>query len=215
MPTSLENIRLHFNARLVRIDMAYDRHVATGRSRFRQDRYALQEGMISHLWQTWCYFCRTVIVESVKGAETSLGAITHSVYSHHTDREIAYIARKLSCKQNIGIVKSITGSHMEPTWGDINKIPNIVGGLQTSNHSNIQTGLSLAVSLLDLQSFRNACAHLNKDRISDIISAKVRYSDTNFYHPSDTIFWEDPKTKNFLWKTWIDEMIIASEYAIK
>ncbi|WP_227518007.1 hypothetical protein, partial [Klebsiella variicola] len=34
---------------------------------------------------------------------------------------------------------------------------------------------------------------------------------TKFRHPSDTMFWIDPQTNDYLWKSWIEEIELISE----
>ena len=71
-----------------------------------------------------------------------------------------------------------------------------------------------ALSVRDLRLCRNACAHINVDSLNLVQRARVRYSNTGFHHPSDAIYWVDAGTRDFLWKTWIDEMLTVSDIAI-
>ena len=43
----------------------------------------------------------------------------------------------------------------------------------------------------------------------------VRYLSTKLVHPSDMMHWEDPNNNNeYLWKSWIEELDIAAEFAV-
>lgn len=127
--------------------------------------------------------------------------------------EIAYIARALAQRQNVGTIRPLSGSHLEPTWGDLAKVNLIAAGLQTSNQNSLLTGFGVSVRISDLQTCRNASAHLNSDRIGDVRAARVRYTNTRFAHPSDMMFWIDPGTQDYLWRSWLDEMDAVSRLA--
>ena len=209
MPSSLAELEIRFNARLNWLDSAFDRSVVNRNSASRSDRCFLQEGLISTLWQAWSFAVRSVVFHSVRGTATKSGLVTTSPYAALPEPELAYIASRLARNQPIGAIKPITGSHLEPTWGDLNKIALIAGGYNLNNGTILSASLASPSSLKDLQTCRNCCAHLSSDRIVDLKMARIRYSSTNYMHPSDMIFWVDPSTSNFLWQTWTDDMRIA------
>lgn len=128
--------------------------------------------------------------------------------------EIAFVAKELSQRRQVSAVRSLQGSHLEPTWGDLSKANLIVAGINSTNQQPLLRALGAALTIKDLQLCRNASAHLNKDRLAEINRAKVRYSETKLAHPSDMIFWVDPATKYYLWKTWVEEMELVAKYAI-
>jgi hypothetical protein len=213
MPTSLDALRAKFLRRVSVVDSAFERRLTAPKSGYRSDRFAFQEGIVSQLWQYWCIFCRDLIIESAKGASTRSGLHTTSPYSTNSDLEIAYVAKQLSNKVNITTIKALSGGHLEPTWGDINKLNLIVNGIGSTNNPTMASAFGAGTLLLDLQICRNACAHLNYDSIQRISLARARYNLTNFHHPSDVIFWIDPITNDFLWRSWVDEMDTLSELA--
>lgn len=214
MPTSLNKIRAKFLRRLQVVDSAFERHLVTPVVKLRADRYALQEGLISHLWQYWNIFCRELVLASTQGALTKAGALTTSPYSANTEAEVAYVARKLSRRENIGTIRALSGSHLEPTWGDVAKLNLISAGIGSTNHYTLLTAFGVASSIQDLQLCRNACAHLNAENRIRVHSASVRYIQSGFTHPSDLMFWAVPSTRDFAWRAWIEEMEIISDYAI-
>lgn len=209
MPLSFVSLEIRFHAKLSNLDTAFDRSLANRSSTGRRDRHFLQEGLVSTLWQTWCYAVRGLIIESVKGATTKAGIATISPHSALLDTELTYIASKTAKGQSVGTIKPLAGSHLEPTWGDLNKIGLISSGYALSNGSQLATALASPSSLGDLQICRNACAHLNSDRLADVQAARIRYSSTSFMHPSDMMTWVEPASSDFLWRTWTDEMRIA------
>lgn len=209
MPSSFGSLEIRFNARLSTLDSAFDRSLANRNSSRRSDRSFLQEGLVSTLWQAWGLAVRSLILASVKGAATNGGAATTSPYAALMDSELLYIASKTAKGQTVGTIRPLAGSHLEPTWGDLNKVALIANGYNLSNGGTLATALASPSSLTDLQICRNACAHLNPDRIRDIQGARIRYSNSSFMHPSDMMFWVDPTSRDFLWRTWTDEMRIS------
>lgn len=209
MLSSLDDLDRKFNARLNLLDSSFQRAVSKRSVSSRADRCYLQEGLISTLWQTWCFAVRSIIIQSVRGAATATGLITTSPHAARSEGELAFIAARLARNQPINTIQPLAGSHMEPTWGDLNKIPLIANGFGLSNGNSLATSLSSPGSVSDLQMCRNACAHLNKDRINDLKSAKIKYSDTSMNHPSDMIYWTEPNSGTMLWQLWTDEMRIV------
>lgn len=196
------------------LDSAFDRHLIEPVVKYRTDKYALQEGLISNLWQAWCVFCREIVIASAIGALTKGGLATTSSYATRSEMEIAFVASKAASRRSVGIVRPLVGKHLEPTWGDLTKINLIISALNCSNNSSLLSAFGAALLIDDLQLCRNTCAHLNSDTLSQLVSAKVRYNDTKFSHPSDVIFWVDPSSRDYLWKSWVDEMYLVTSFAI-
>lgn len=128
--------------------------------------------------------------------------------------EIAFVARELSQKRPVTVVKMLPARYLEPTWGDLAKVNLIATGIGSSNAGQLISAFGAGIAIRDLQMCRNASAHLNLETIAAVNSAKVRYSQTKFVHPSDVMFWIDPATKDYLWKTWIDEINVLSDLAV-
>lgn len=209
MPLSLASLETRLNARLNTLDSAFERSLVNRTSARRSDRSFLQEGLVSTLWQAWCFSVRGLIMASVRGATTKTGTPTTSPHAALLDTELAYIASRAAKGHPIGTIKPLTGSHLEPTWGDLNKVGLIAIGYGLSNGPHLATTLASPSSVVDLQICRNACAHLNADRIADVQAARTRYSSTSYMHPSEMMFWIEPASSDFLWRTWTEEMRIA------
>lgn len=213
MPILLENVRRKLILRIGVVNGAFNRLVSNRHHRVRIDRFVLQEGLVSHLWQAWGIFCRETVISSAQGCQTASGAMTASPYSGRSESELAFVAKQIANGNRVTIIRSLP-SHAEPTWGDISKLAIISAGLNTSNSGNLLAGFGTPITLKDLQTCRNAGAHITRDRFIDIRAAGVRYLSNQFQHPSDMIFWEDPVTRDFLWRSWIDEMEFASSQVI-
>lgn len=215
MPISLTRNQRRLLSRLKTLDSAFDRHIVLRSFRRRIDRASLQEGLISTLWQSWCAYCRSTLVGSVQGAMTKNGVLTTSVYSQRSESEITFVAKQFAQGNNVNTIRALSGSHLEPTWGDPSKLNLMILGLQPSNHGTLITAFSACSSLNDLQMCRNANAHLNIDRLIDVNLARVRYLQTDYAHPSDVMQWIDPATNDYLWKSWIDEMMLISSISVQ
>jgi hypothetical protein len=211
MPIFLETLSQKFQRRLATLDSAFDRNIPSKTPRHRVDRFALQEGYISALWQSWCQHCRIVAISSTRGAITRSGTVTTSLYSVCTEMEIAYVAKQASQKRKFNIVQPLAGSHLEMTWGDPGRLILSVSALGPSNKNEILSGISACNQLNDLQTCRNASAHISHDLVGKVRASKVRYVGTSFEHPSDMMVWTDPASKDFLWKSWLSQMRLASD----
>lgn len=214
MTILLEALREKLRRRLHRLDAAFDRELY-GQHKRRLDRSAYQEGLVSVLWQSWSGFCREVLISSATAAQSANGTAVTSPYAGHGEMEIAYVAKLLSQGHAVRAVRALAGAHQEPTWGDVAKANLIAAGLGTTNQSQLVSAFGSASSISDLQLCRNASAHVNGQNIAAINAAKVRYSRTRFFHPSDLIYWVDPQTNSFVWKTWIDEIEVTADLAVR
>lgn len=215
MPISLSQPRRRLKIQVDTLNAGFVRHLGVQRNLRQLDRVALREGFISALWQYWGQFVRAILIESAKGAIPDSGNITTCPYSVHSEEEIAFVCMQLAQNAPINQVKAIKGPHLETTWGDVDKAIRIAGNLGISNSSEVLSGLAIPLSVKDLQICRNATAHLGKHTFQALKAAKVRYSDTKLFHPTDAMMWSDVATFGYLWDTWVDQIAMASGYMSK
>ena len=215
MSIILEQIRNKLCLRIRLLDKVFDRRLISPISKRRIERYAFQEGMVSALWQAWCAFCRSVLIASASGALSKSGSQITSPYSNLTEMQISYVLRQLAYRNNVAVGASLKGMYQEPVWGDLDKLNLMATGLKSTNSHILTAAFGIGLKLKDLQLCRNASAHVNRDLIREINRARVRYGGSNINHPSDLIFWVDTATSDFVWKTWIDEILAMSDHAIR
>lgn len=210
MSMSFERLSMQLKNRVNRLDSAFERHLFNLDQKRYVDIYSLQEGLISSLWQAWCLYCKNIFFGSIRGAITTNGQhIDTPQYLQLTDYELFYVAKLLGDNKVVTQVKQAKPQN-EPTWGDVNKLSLIFTHSNTPNSNYVSSPLSSSSLLKDLQMVRNASAHITSHTIKNIKDARVRYSFTKFNHPSDTIFWVEPVSKDYLWKAWIDEIKLIS-----
>ena len=212
--TSLASFQTKLDRRARTLQSVYQRLVTARVNLKKADRFAMQEGLVSELWQSWASFCRSIIIWSLKGSSTANGVIVTSAYSVNSFEEIRYVAMKAARNQPIGMPRPIVGDHAEPNWGDLSKINRIVSTLAPSNSAQLLSAFGSSVLISDLHKVRNACAHISTERLSEIRSLQVRYSRNKFLHPSDALFWVDPRSGDFSWNAWLDEMKLIAAAAV-
>ena len=184
----------------------------------RIDRYARNEGLISALWQFWNYFSRSVIISSALGTQTASGVVISSSLSHLSEHQLLAVCRSVAIgnpPKNTQNIQPLRGNHLEPTWGDAGKINKIVNFIWPTNANNLLFGFGLRRISLDLQTVRNACAHISADRSNDINRLQLKYSNTHYSHPSEVLFWTDPSTGNEAWQVWIDELKLSANFIVR
>ena len=216
MTVYLKSIDDRLDLRLVRMELAHKR-IVESRSRVKRvDRFALQEGLISSLWQTWCDACRSIVLNSAKGALTTSGVHVTSSYSPYTIDEIRFASMRFSRQEpvNPNRLTALRGDYLEPTWGDFSKLQLVIVGLDPTNSTQLLSSLGTYSSIRDLQTTRNACAHLGADSILEIRQLAPRYNNASFEHPSDVIFWRVPGLDVYSWRLWLLEIKNAIRSAV-
>lgn len=210
MSMSFERLTMQLNSRVDRLDSAFERHLFNLAKKRCVDTYSLQEGLVSSLWQTWCLYCKGIFFGSIRGGITTNGQhISTPQYSQLTDYELFYVAKLLGENKAVNQIKQAKPQN-EPTWGDVSKLSLIFTLSNTPNSNYVSSPLSSSSLLKDLQMVRNASAHITDFTVKNIKDARVRYSSTKFNHPSDTIFWVEPISKDYLWKAWVEEIKLIS-----
>lgn len=90
MTISLDETRQRLAIRLAIVNGGFERLLVARSSGFRIDRFALQEGLVSQLWQAWGIFCRQTIMVSAVGGVTASGQMTTSRFAGLSESQIAF-----------------------------------------------------------------------------------------------------------------------------
>lgn len=174
---------------------------------FAQDDIFYLDGWVSYVWQGWCKFCRSCLINSILGTTTGSGSITTKVPNASSEYAVSgasiLAAKKKPIQWNPNAVL-----RLEPTWGDVDKINNIATRLNPSNEISILSGASMgSTAAKDFQTIRNACAHLNLQTGAEVSAINTRYITFPINHPTQSLFWSNPVSKDFLAIHTLDELL--------
>ncbi|MEZ4660787.1 MAG: hypothetical protein R2911_24815 [Caldilineaceae bacterium] len=124
--------------------------------------------------------------------------------------EAAQAARSQSYQARL---RTIATMRHEPTWGDQDKILDIIQQIRPDNHASLLTAFGLPVyGPKHLQIVRNACAHKHRETLSDVNRLLLDYSVTSIRSPTDIIWGIDNLTNQCAIYQWIDDLqLIALE----
>jgi len=197
------------------LDEHFNRDIINRVSRRRLHRNTIGEGIISSLWQSWCYFCRSVIINSTSGTITNSGVDVSSPFTYLNERQIITLSLKFCRGERIPQNINMANGWVDLAWGDIEKLHLIISGINMSNKDNLLSSFSMMNHLKVLQKSRNACAHICAHTIEQIKNVRVFYNDNFFMHPSEVMLWTVPINGEFLWKAWVAEMDLISSLVVE
>jgi hypothetical protein len=171
------------------------------------------EGWLSELWQTWGRFCRHVVMESCKGCVCSSGSVVAT--THASDLHVSFIA----AKQRRGVPPAISGTNnlmrIEPTWGHIDKLIEVIQALSPSNRGTLLSAFGTVPAIEHVRLIRNAAAHLHGQNLADVVALQPNYISIPIKHPLHALLWTDPATGRTLAQARIDDMRIAATNACR
>jgi hypothetical protein len=102
------------------------------------------EGILSHMWQGWCHFCRNLIIESCKGTTDMSGNLFPQLGGALSDQHVSAAAIRIKQRKT-----PIWGSQnailrYEPTWGDVDVLSDIIKGTAPANAAALNGMCTLA-----------------------------------------------------------------------
>lgn len=174
------------------------------------------EGLLSRVWQAWCTFCRSCVVESCLGAKNGLGVV---VPQHPSAISADYVSGAAIRAKSKG-TPPIWGTsnsllRKEPTWGDVDVLTTIIPLLNPANKTQLLAAFSSGSrSAKALQLIRNASAHHNPQTLSEVNSIRSRYVVFPIKHPIQALYWVDPSSRDFLVNHAIEELLDTGLSAI-
>ena len=158
------------------------------------------EGLLSRVWQAWNNFCRSSVIGSCIGAVDGSGRIIASLPQAQTDAHVS-AAAILARRQPAGPYWGGT-NHLfrnEPTWGDVDVLTRILTRLKPNNAANMLAAFSSGhAQAKALQTIRNCAAHTNTQTMADIQILKSSYIVYPIAHPTHSLFWIEPTSKDYL-----------------
>lgn len=174
----------------------------------------LTEGLISDLWQGWNNFTRTVLLMSCKGCSARDATLIARRPRDNSWQRIGYEANQAAFQRLIRPGKVIKFRRQEPTWGDMNKVLNIISGLNPSNKSKLMASFGLSLrGPKHMQLVRNACAHKNKETMAAVRSISIYYISKLPQQPSELVWQVDRSNKTVALYSWISDLKVIADLA--
>lgn len=210
------DLQVQFNrldARLNLVESRFSDFRKTMPARLDHKDWMFFEGLMSATWQYWCHFCRTVVIQSALGAKTAGGAMLPACAASWEEVSAAAIQAAKRKQPIPGATNSIL--RQEPTWGDTNKLLNIVGGLPLGNQAQLSQSFGASAYISHLQTVRNAAAHRHHQNTAEVLALGPYYVVSRLRHPTEALLWQEQQTQNFAFLFWLDDMKMVGGLAIQ
>lgn len=207
----LSNVVREFAAKKAGINSASDFTI--------QDE-CLLEGLLSRIWQTWCNFCRSCVIESCIGTIDGAGVTIPPLPGATTAEHVSGAAIRANRKTTKPPYSYWQGGpntllRVEPTWGDVDVLANVLPRLRPKNFAKLLAAFSSGSSSAKaLQLIRNGTAHNNVQSLAEIQALRSRYMVFPIGHPTHSLFWIEPHSKDFLPTQAIEDLKDAGFAAI-
>lgn len=210
--THLQSIFDRFLRRLDALENLFSDWAADAPSRLQEKDLLFLEGLISNLWQHWSLFCRRVVFASALGCITRNGITISSCVNPQKWERVSYLAWRAKSNGSVQPLSINNDLKKEPTWGDVIKIQSIISALALNNRSHLDSCFgSITRGPAHLQIIRNATAHRNFQTFNDVKNLGVYYVARPIRHPAETVIWSEPKSKDYAFIVWVDEMRIIAD----
>lgn len=185
--------------------------------RSRLARWMIAEGLVSQTWQAWGHFCRQLIMLSALGCVSRGGVSINPCVAPATTQRVSYLSIWATGTRSPTSIPNATRTNTvlrrEPTWGNVSSLVDIVQVINPANRQIIEPVFGAVTGgPLDLQKVRNASAHYNAETAADILSLASSYvANGRPLHPTDALFWTDPKSSDYAFSSWIDDLRLISD----
>ena len=168
----------------------------------------LLEGLLSRVWQAWCNFCRSCVIESCVGTTDGTGAIIAALPDAASDAHVSGAAIRAKQRSNPPYWGSTnTLLRAEPTWGDVDVLAKVLLRLRPANFLQLLAAFSnVHPSAKALQLIRNGAAHNNAQSLAEVQTLRSLYIVFPIGHPTHALFWIEPSSKDFLATHAIEEL---------
>lgn len=206
-----------FERRLDALEDIFTEWVVSAPPRLTESDVMFLEGLVSHLWQHWSMFCRRVVFLSALGCVTRSGKVIAACVAPPVWERVSYVAWRIhSGAKTLDPVAVNTDLKREPTWGDVQKVQNIVAAIPLSNAAHLVSCLgSVSRGPVDVQRVRNAAAHRNEQTFASVKGLNLYYNAKRLYHPIEVVTWTEPASRDFAFIAWIDEMRLLADLMTK
>jgi hypothetical protein len=173
------------------------------------------EGVLSRVWQAWCAFCRSCVIESCLGTTTSTGTV---ITPHALALSDAHVSGAAKRAREGSLCWGPTNSILrnEPTWGDVDVLVKILPRLAPGNSPQLLASFSAgSQGAKALKTIRNAAAHDNHQTRAEVMGMRSAFVVFPINHPIQALFWQQPSSSDFLIFHAIDDLRAAAAAAIR
>ena len=185
-------------------------------SDFSERDECLLEGLLSRVWQAWGAFCRACLCESCLGTVDASGVAVAKIPDAVTEAHVSGAALKAKNSAS-GPYWGATNTVLrrEPTWGDVDVLSTIITRLAPANAGQMSAAFSNGSSSAKaLQFIRNAAAHMHHQTLADVQALRSKYVVFPISHPTQALYWVEPKSRDFLVFRALDDLRAAALTAI-
>lgn len=215
----LGTIQVQFEQQLTESIRVYEELATTrtfsGAADFKHEDICQLEGVLSHVWQAWCRFCRSVAIESCLGTVDLSGRQYIGVIGANSDNDVSGASIRIRKHRYPiwGYPNNLLRN--EPTWGDVDVLIDIIQGTAPANSGSLLGMCTMAgPSANILQTIRNAAAHHNHQTMSEVHRIGSQFSTFPLTHPCQSLFWIDLNSKRYLFPEAVDSLSTASMFAV-
>lgn len=202
-------------ARLARSERLFSECAKGVKRTCRHDQVVFLDGLLSYTWQSWCRFCRDLIVHSCLGARTKAGTVLPASVVPLTQERVSYLAIQAKRGQAAGAGQTNAVWRFEPTWGDVSVLVKIVSLANPANSAQLlSTFGGVTKGPAHLQKVRNAAAHLNGQSFAELVAIQLYYLGSPIRFPCEASFWIDTVSAEFAFIAWVDEMRFLANSAV-
>lgn len=210
------DLQVQFNRLDARLDLVESRFTDFRKNmpaRLDHKDWMFLEGLMSATWQYWCHFCRAVVIRSALGAKTASGAVLPSYAASWEEVSGAAIQAAKKKQPTPGTTNSTL--RLEPTWGDTDKLLNIISRLQLGNQGQLAQSFGASAYISHMQTVRNAAAHRHHQNTAAVLALGPFYIVSRLRHPTEALLWLEQQTQNFAFLFWLDDMKMVGSLAIQ
>jgi hypothetical protein len=184
-------------------------------SDFVHEDICMLEGILSHIWQGWCHFCRDLIIESCTGTTDISGNHFAQVTGALSEQDVSSAAIRIKQRKTPIWGQQNSVLRYEPTWGDVDVLTDIISGTGVANGTTLRGMCTMASpGAKILQRVRNAAAHHNPQTVAELLRISGTYSTFPISHPCQALFWVESTTGKYLLPEALDVLIMASMHAV-
>lgn len=171
------------------------------------DNWARTESLINHTWQSWCLFCRQLIMASALGGKTRSGVALPACVVPSDWERVSYMAICAASGNAAKAGRTNNALRKEPTWGNPDKLVDIATAVATPNLTTIQSAITIASRCTKhMQAVRNCTAHMCGETFDLVKAMRPYYNVTSLRHPCDAAFWIDPSNGLHAFVSWLEDM---------